>query len=486
MDMRFVLTGEDSYQEVCALFEAAIASMRNRGMTQWDWERYPTAELIRQDIERGQLYTARDDGGLAAALVLSDDVEPEYAQLSWLYGVKPAFLRRMAIRPDLFDSAHITQALDFAASEATRAGYDSLRLDVCREDAEMLAPLAGLNARHAGELYMESPDRTYLCMEKPLTLACPMLPIRMHPFYRCGEQTPWGGDGLKTVYHKAIPDARTGEALEISAIPGMESVSDTGETLAQLLKLDHRRITGYAEEREFPLLLKLLCARQPLSVQVHPDDAYARLHENKLGKTEAWVILRADENASILYGVNDGVSLDDLRAALDAGEDVEPMIRRVPVKAGDVYYMPSGMVHAIGGGIILYEIQQSSDVTYRLWDYNRVNAQGQKRPLHIRQSLDVIDASLRGSQSHMPAENRNSVTTLLDVPAFKLQGLTVNGELELAPHPTGFRMLTALAGLLLSWDGDALELEAGQSVLLPAACPAVTLMGVGAALVAME
>ena len=170
-----------------------------------------------------------------------------------------------------------------------------------------------------------------------------------------------------------------------------------------------------------------------------------------------------------------------LRAALEGGGDVEPLIRRVPVRAGDVYYMPSGMVHAIGGGILLYEIQQSSDVTYRLWDYNRVNAAGEKRPLHIRQSLDVIVPGLKGEIARMPAAADGGVFNLLDVPAFRLDCACVNGECELEPAPHAFRMVTALAGLLLSWQGDAMELKAGDSVLLPASCPPVTLMGGGQA-----
>ena len=269
----------------------------------------------------------------------------------------------------------------------------------------------------------------------------------------------------------------------VSAIPQLESRTVTGETLPLLLERDGARLSGDYADEAFPLLLKLLAARDSLSVQVHPDDAYAREHEGKLGKTEAWVILKAEEGASILYGLKEGVTLEALRAALEGGGDVERLIRRVPVKPGDVYYMPSGMVHAIGGGILLYEIQQSSDVTYRLWDFARVNAAGEKRPLHIRQSLDVIVPELTGQIAHMPENDGCGLVTLLDVPAFHLECANVNGECELAPQPHAFRMLTALAGLLLSWQGDAIELKAGDSVLLPASCPPVTLMGVGQALI---
>jgi len=146
--------------------------------------------------------------------------------------------------------------------------------------------------------------------------------------------------------------------------------------------------------------------------------------------------------------------------------------------------MPAGMVHAIGPGILLYEIQQSSDVTYRLWDFNRTNAAGEKRPLHIRQSLDVIDPSLKGLQAQMPESGNNELVNLLDVEAFRLDCALVNGECTLEREMNSFRILTALSSLLLSWEGDAVQLKAGDTVLLPAACPPVTLMGVGRALIA--
>ena len=145
--------------------------------------------------------------------------------------------------------------------------------------------------------------------------------------------------------------------------------------------------------------------------------------------------------------------------------------------------MPSGLVHAIGGGVTLYEIQQSSDVTYRLWDYQRVNALGETRPLHIKKALDVLDSSLAGQRAELPDAQSVGMHPLLRVPAFSLDCCCLNGLCELAPHPSGFRMLTALNALLLQWEGDALEIEPGATVLLPAACPPVTLNGVGRCLV---
>ncbi len=432
---------------------------------------------LERDAELKRLYCAWADGRLCATFTFRA-ADEENARIAWHYGVRPAVLSGLAVT----DAALIPQVLAFAREEALRLGYDSLRAEACGGDERALPLFRAGMAREADHVSVSSGDRSLVCFEAPLSEACPMLPIRMYPAYRYGEMTPWGGDGLRTAFRRDIPDERTGEALEISAIPRLESVTGMGETLPELLERDGSRLAGDYAGKDFPLLLKLLAAKQPLSVQVHPNDAYARENENKLGKTEAWVILKAEEGASILYGIKEGVTLERLRAGLESGEDIEPLIARVPVKAGDVYYMPSGMVHAIGGGIVLYEIQQSSDVTYRLWDYNRTNAVGEKRPLHIRQSLDVIDPTLRGQRARLPEAGQTGIINLLDVPAFRLDCACVSGECGLSPARHGFRMLTALSGLRISWQGGAMELTAGDSVLLPATCPEMTLTGEGQAL----
>ncbi len=483
MSMRFSKATPEQLDALCALYRDVIADMVSRGLTQWDFAIYPTPELLQTDAERGQLYLVEEDDTLCAAFALLGEQEPEYAQIAWQYGVKPATLHRLAMLPQCFGAEFAGRVLAFAKKEALRLGYDSLRLDASSKDERMLRMFGAHMLRQAGRVVVEDPDVHYACFETPLSDHCPMLPIRMLPAYRHGDMTPWGGDGLRTLYGRDIPDERTGEALEVSAIPGLESRTAVGETLSDLLRRDGARLVGAHADEPFPLLLKLLCAKTPLSVQVHPNDAYAREHEHKLGKTEAWVILKADADASILYGLREGVTLSQLESALEGGGDVEALIDRVPARPGDVFYMPSGMVHAIGGGIVLYEIQQSSDVTYRLWDYDRTDANGNKRPLHIRQSLDVIDPELRGQRAHLPQPNEPGVARLLDVPAFTLDCLTVNGDLELPATPGALRILTALAGLLLSWDGDVMELKAGDTVLLPAACPDVCLTGVGQALV---
>ena len=481
--IQFAKVQEKQFQEICALYQDVIKDMNANGLHQWEWDVYPTRDKLEKDMQEGKLYRVEEDGHLSGAFVLSGDLSEEYNVMEWQYGVRPATLHRFAMLPGVFGTEMAKRVLAFVKEEALRQGFDRLRMDVSCEDERMLKLFKTVMAREVGRIHFENFAMDYVCFESPLSETSPMLPIRMFPAYRHGEMTPWGGEQLREEYGRDIPDDRTGEALEISAIPKLESRTTRGESLTELIERDGARIVGDYAGKEFPLLLKLLAARQSLSVQVHPDDEYARANEGKFGKTEAWVILKADEGASILYGIKEGVTLDELRAGLENGEDIEPLIARVPAKPGDVFFMPAGMVHAIGAGILLYEIQQSSDVTYRLWDFNRTNAAGEKRPLHIRQSLDVIDPELKGERATMPASGNNEIVNLLDVPAFRLDCACVNGECELQPETHGFRMLTALSSLLLSWSGDAIALKAGDTVLLPASCPTVTLVGVGRALI---
>ena len=482
MSIVFSKVKSHQFSGICELYQQVIDAMQAHGLKQWEWEVYPTRSQLEEDMNARRLYRVDEDDRLVGAFVLSGDLSEEYNTLEWHYGVQPATLHRFAMLPDAFGTELAGRVLAFVKEEALKLGFDSLRVDISCEDEKMLRRFSSAMTHQVGRVYFENFDMDYICCESPLGEDCPILPLRMHPAYRHGEMTPWGDDQLETFYGRSIPDERTGEALEVSAIPKLESRTTQGESLTELIRRDGSRLAGKYAEGEFPLLLKLLAAKQSLSVQVHPDDAYARIHENKLGKTEAWVILKAEPDASILYGIKDSVTLDELRKGLENGDDIEPLIARVPVKPGDVYFMPAGMVHAIGAGILLYEIQQSSDVTYRLWDFNRVNAAGEKRPLHIKQSLDVIDPALKGERAFMPESGDNEIVSLLDVPAFRLDCVCVNGECEVPVMKDGFAMLTALSSLLLSWEGDVMQLKAGDTVLLPAACPVVTLRGVGRAL----
>lgn len=482
--MNFERVAMEALPEVCALFQAAVQDMQARGLMQWTWGKYPREDILREDIEQGQLWRVDTDEGLVAAFAVVRGQGEEYADVPWRYGVGPVCLHRVALMPQKSGRGVGKAIVAFAKDVGRQMGCDCFRVDTYGQNARALKLFRDTTEREAGTFRFPRFEDAFHCFESPLTESCPLLPFRMAPAYRHGDMTPWGGDGLKTLYGKPIPDARTGEALEISCIKGLESVDDMGETLPRLIARHGARLTGAGHENPFPLLLKLLDAKSSLSVQVHPNDAYAMAHEGKLGKTEAWVILHAEAGAELCYGLREGVTLPMLRAALTGGQDVAPMIATTKVTAGDVLYMPSGMVHAIGGGITLYEIQQSSDVTYRLWDYNRTNEKGEKRELHVEKSLDVIDPTLTGQRAKLPEAAEAGVHTVLDVEAFRLQCACVEGELTLTPNPQSFTMFTALADLTLAWPNGRLALKAGGSALIPAAASEMTVQGTGRALLA--
>ena len=297
-------------------------------------------------------------------------------------------------------------------------------------------------------------------------------PFVLKPTFRYGSQTPWGGSELARLFHKEAPDPRTGESLEMSVIPSLESTDENGTSLSELISQYGADLTGTAVRGEFPLLLKLIDARERLSVQVHPDDSYAAANENKLGKTEAWVILACKPDSSIVYGLKEGTDPGVLKAACESGTGVEDLLNYAPVHVGDVFYIPAGMVHAIGEGIVLYEIQQSSDVTYRFYDWNRTDAAGNKRALHIRQALDVTRYDLDTGKA-VPRELSDpncKRELLLDTPHFKLQRLLDCLNLPFTSHEESFSVLTALSGGSIECDQDKIHLAEGTTLFIPANC----------------
>ena len=303
-------------------------------------------------------------------------------------------------------------------------------------------------------------------------------PLKMKPYFRHGEDTPWGGSALKTLFGKDIPDDRTGEALEISALPGRESVIENGPlaglTLTAAIDKWGHDLTGPVEG--FPLLLKLLDAREMLSVQVHPDDEYAGKNEGgKLGKTEAWLVLSAEPGAKLVYGVN----VDDSEALTKAVEEgkLQDSMRWVTVLPGDVLYIPHGCVHALGGGIVIYEIQQSSDVTYRFWDWGRVGKDGQPRELHTQKALDVsnVDLRMNSIEGTTALCKGGSRTYYISEEHFELCRLNLSGKMPLEKGRMLF--LTPMSPCTLHWGEESMELNAFDSVLVPAALENVVIEG---------
>jgi len=298
-------------------------------------------------------------------------------------------------------------------------------------------------------------------------------PLFMKPYYRHGEATPWGGAALNELYGRVLPDDKTGESLEISALNGMESIVENGALAGLPLSRALAELNG--ADSVFPLLVKLLDARETLSVQVHPGDEYARIHENKAGKTEAWVILAAKPGAKIIYGVKPEMA--DRFAEMTRRGSIGLALNMVPARAGDVFYIPHGLVHALCGGTVVYEIQQSSDVTYRIWDWGRLKDDGKPRELHIEHALSVSRPELslnKMAGTTVPVEGGVHISYIADE-HFELRKLILSG---IMPLPAGrTRLITSLGMCRLRWDEGEADFPAGKSCLIPADTEGAALSG---------
>ncbi len=203
----------------------------------------------------------------------------------------------------------------------------------------------------------------------------------------------WGGRALVERYGKqAAPGAAIGESWECFDTNRIENGAFTGKTLGDVRVHLGAELMGAADSAQpFPLLTKIIDARQALSVQVHPDDAYARRVEHQpVGKTECWYVLEAEPDATIVLGWNRDTSRDEYLTRVRDGSLGE-LLRHVPARPGDVFHLPAGTMHAIGAGIVLFETQQTSDLTYRIFDYNRIDPTGKPRELHVEKAADVLD-----------------------------------------------------------------------------------------------
>ncbi len=308
-----------------------------------------------------------------------------------------------------------------------------------------------------------------------------LCPLTFEPQFR---DYLWGGRNLEA-FGRRLPAGIVAESWDISGHPSSPTAVDAGPYQGRLLPdlLDElgldlvgvRNRTALARRR-FPLLVKLLDAHLDLSVQVHPDDAYAQAHEGgELGKTEMWYVLRAEPGARLIYGLRRGVTRERFVQALQAGE-LEPCLHYLPVQAGDAIFIPAGTVHALLAGLVVAEIQQNSDATYRVYDWNRLGPDGQPRPLHIEKALQVIDFSQvePGPYVPQPVEEREGLRreVISRCPYFTVE------KVSLAP---GFAWVGACKGVTfeiwgcmegecaIAWAGDPVALPAVRFALLPAA-----------------
>jgi mannose-6-phosphate isomerase len=301
-----------------------------------------------------------------------------------------------------------------------------------------------------------------------------LYPMTFDPVFK---DYPWGGRGLETVLRRTLPDGIVAESWDVAAHPnGSSTVNNgplAGKTLPEVMELLGIDLVGEhsakaLEQGRFPLLIKLLDCNRWLSIQVHPNDRYGLEHEGEWGKTEMWVVLHAEPDAELIYGFARGVT-KEAYAQVIGGEHSAEGLHRLKVKTGDAIFVPSGAVHALGPGIIVTEIQQNSDTTYRIYDW------GRPRPLHLQQSLDVLDFSLVEPPPIKPKtvldEEGFKVEQLASCPYFETERLTMPSGYEFFGLCDGstFELWAAIEGRATIFsDAEPLTLSAVQWALLPA------------------
>lgn len=484
--MELIKATESDIGELAALYRHTADCMKENGLNQWNWGIYPTEKMIREDVRRGEQYLLRTDGTLTAAVTLTETMDPEYDGVTWTGGIQPGCFHRLAVHPSMQGAGVGGDVLDDAVQILRRMGCDCVRCDtnVKNDRARRLYEKMGFRA--CGTLtWDDTPGENYYAFDKPLKRETPLWPIRMVPAFRGGALTPWGGDRLRNGYGKQTDMNPVGESLEVSCIPGFESMDSMGRKLPDLVREFGEKLVGKYMDRPFPLLLKLIDAQSPLSVQVHPNDEYAAIHENgKLGKTEAWLILEAPAGSELIYGLMPGTDRKRLKEACEAGKAVEQLLRRVRIAPGDVCRIPAGCIHSIGAGILLYEIQESSDITYRFYDWDRADAEGRRRELHLEKALEVADVKCAPQPVHVA--EAYGTKRVLNEKSFTLDVIRAGG-VEMLPEVPDFGILTMLRGdLTLRWLGGEMLLRKGETCLLPKyAPPGMHLRGEGYAALSM-
>ena len=298
----------------------------------------------------------------------------------------------------------------------------------------------------------------------------------------------WGGSRLKTDYHKRSPQPVVAESWELSCHPdGPSRVANgplAGHTLPEALALMGPGCLGKRARRfdRFPLLIKLIDAEKDLSIQVHPDNDYALAHEGEYGKTEMWYVADAKPGASLLYGFEQEISRQELAQRMKDNTLLE-VLHRQPVKAGDLLFIPAGTIHAICGGVLIAEIQQNSNTTYRVYDYGRLGADGKPRALHVEKALDVISIQKPAPLTAAPTETSpagNQRRRLARCPYFDGDGLQVQDAMTLETGEDSFCSLLFLEGQgQIQWQGGALPFSKGDSFFVPAGLGRFTLSGPG-------
>lgn len=301
-----------------------------------------------------------------------------------------------------------------------------------------------------------------------------MYPLKFENLY---YEKIWGGRELK-LFRNNLPEGNIGESWDIACHSNGTSVVANGEfkgvKLDKLMELKGEELIGTEISKErFPLLIKLINAKDKLSVQVHPDDKYGKEVEGEMGKTEVWYVVEAFEGANLIVGTKEGCSKEQFKKAIEEG-NLDEYMNRISVKKGEVYFVKSGLIHAIGDGVIIAEIQQNSDTTYRVYDYNR------GRELHINKALEVVDLTLSGNKrTGILVERKDYNKTYLCLGKdFSLELYDVQTSFTEISDRERFYAFTCVEGDgEIVYEGGTEKIKKGDSVLIPAVLGKYTFNG---------
>lgn len=311
-------------------------------------------------------------------------------------------------------------------------------------------------------------------------------PLKFEPILK---SVVWGGEKIAPFKGIVTEQKQIGESWEISGVKGNESIvangPDKGLTLSQMIDKYKGDLVGEKNYKvfgnTFPLLVKIIDAAGNLSVQVHPDDKLAKERHDSLGKTEMWYIIDAEKEAEICAGLSQKISPEEYAAKV-ADNSIMDAIASHKSHKGDVFFLPAGRIHAIGAGNLLVEVQETSDITYRIYDYGRVDAKtGKPRELHVDLAKDAIDYKVYPNYVSHAEPLVDSIYTLVRCSHFEVYLLEVKGELNIHPSIPGFSTMTCIEGdLTISDDhGTEMPLRRGESVLLPACQKHIKITGTG-------
>lgn len=297
-------------------------------------------------------------------------------------------------------------------------------------------------------------------------------PLSFEPIFK---ERIWGGTKLNSVFDKKIISEYTGESWELSSIKGSESVVSNGiyanQTLNELIEKYAEEILGTAVlarfGKQFPLLFKYLDAREALSIQVHPNDEVAQKRHQSFGKTEMWYVVEAQENAKIIVGFEPKTTRQKFQNAI-ANQQITSLLTEKKAKNGDAFFIKTGTVHAIGAGILIAEIQQTSDITYRIYDFDRKDANGNTRELHLDLAFEAIDFEAKDAQIDYQTKP-DIANKMIDCQYFTTNIICLQTNLSVSKTPSSFTVYMCVEGSFsITLNQKCFTYQKGDTILIPA------------------